>query len=51
MAAPHLSRVVEDCPSAVALSELINAGVTASPSLVIASIPGKCVAKDEEEKP
>ena len=59
LAAPHLSRVVEDYPSAVAISVLMNAGVPASPFVativfkgftnIFTAIPGKCVTKEEKQ--
>ena len=61
VAAPHLSRVVEDLSAALTLglfyripfafSATVNALVSTSPcTLVFTSVPGKCVVEVEEEE-
>ena len=50
VAAPHLSREVEDLYSALTFGLVVNARVSTSPCIGPTSVPGKCVVEVEEEE-
>ena len=51
VAAPHLSRVVEDGITTLALTGLVNTNVTALPRIyIITAVPGKCGVNVKKEE-